>query len=109
MSSSLAQNIKQELLAMVRDRFSIELPEVAMEVPPRTELGDLAFPVAFDLAKRIKATSGEKRNLREIATSLAEGLKAISGVSRVEVAGAGYLNIFFDRASVFHQLVTSEV
>lgn len=109
MPSSLAQNIKQSLLTIVRDKFNIELPEIAMEVPPRTELGDLAFPIAFELAKRIKAAIGVKRNPREIATILAEGLNAIAGVSRVEVAGAGYLNVFFDRASIFNQLVTEKV
>ena len=31
----------------------------------RTELGDLAFPVAFELAKRIKQATGEKRERTE--------------------------------------------
>jgi arginyl-tRNA synthetase len=105
MPSSLAQDIKQRLLALVRENFAVELDDLAAEVPPRTELGDLAFPVAFDLAKRIKAATGEKRNPRELATKLAEGLRAINGVARIEVAGAGYLNVFFDRASLFAQLV----
>lgn len=106
MSSSLAAEIKQRLLALVSDHFNLTLDDVASEVPPRTELGDLAFPVAFELAKRIKAATGEKKNPREIAAKLAAGLSSISGVAKVEIAGAGYLNVFFDRAQLFTQLVS---
>ncbi len=105
MSSSLTAEIKQRMIALVRENFSLSFDDLVVEVPPKTELGDLAFPVAFDLAKRIKAATGEKKNPRELATKLAEGLTAIPGVARVEVAGAGYLNVFFDRTQIFTQLV----
>src|SRR5581483_6044366 len=45
---------------------------------------------------------------REIAAKLAEGLSSIPGVARVEIAGAGYLNVFFDRAQMFTQLVNEQ-
>lgn len=105
MSSSLTAEIKQRLIALSRDNFNIVPGEIVSEIPPRTELGDLAFPIAFDLAKRIKAATGEKKNPRELATKLAEGLTAMPGVARVEVAGAGYLNVFLDRDKIFAQLV----
>src|SRR5215212_5890690 len=108
MSSSLTNEIKGLLIALVRDNFNLELDDVVSEIPPKTELGELAFPLAFDLAKRIKAATGEKKNPREIATKLAEGLKAVPGVARVEIAGAGYLNIFFDRAKIFFQLANPQ-
>src|SRR5581483_6502064 len=108
MSSSLAAQIRQRLLALVGENFNLQLDDAAAEVPPRTELGDLAFPVAFELAKRIKAATGEKKNPREIAAKLAEGLSSIPGVARVEIAGAGYLNVFFDRAQMFTQLVNEQ-
>src|SRR5262245_21629700 len=108
MSSSLTADIKQRLVAIARDQFNIDPGEIASEIPPRTELGDLAFPIAFDLAKRIKAATGEKKNPRELATRLAEGLTAMSGVARVEVAGAGYLNVFLDRAQIFAQLTNPQ-
>ncbi|MDT4955910.1 MAG: arginyl-tRNA synthetase [Acidobacteriota bacterium] len=80
--------------------FDITLDQIAAEVPPRTELGDVAFPVAFELAKRIKQATGEKRAPRAIAEQLANALQATEGVARVQVAGAGYLNVFFDRANL---------
>jgi arginyl-tRNA synthetase len=105
MASSLTNEIKTRLIELVRDNFSLELDDIVSEIPPKTELGDLAFPLAFDLAKRIKASTGEKKNPREIAAKLAEELKTIPGVARVEIAGPGYLNIFFNRAETFAQLV----
>lgn len=78
--------------------FDIDLPEIQVEVPPRTDLGDLAFPVAFELAKRLKASTGQKHNPRDIANRLAEEMRSTEGVVRVDVAGAGYLNIYLDRA-----------
>ena len=106
MSSSLGVEIKQHLLAFIRESFAVELDDIAVEVPPKTELGDLAFPIAFELAKRLKAAKGEKKNPRELAMKLAEGLQSLPGVARAEVAGAGYLNVFFDRVQVFTTMVS---
>src|ERR1044071_234650 len=95
-------DIQKLLLNKVRataaEKFAVELDQIAVEVPPKTDLGDLAFPIAFELAKRIKQATGEKKNPREIAESLRKELESLPAVGKVEVAGAGYLNIFFDRA-----------
>lgn len=101
-------DLQNELREVVRDAarelFQIELDQFTAEVPPRTELGDLAFPVSFELAKRIKQATGEKRNPRDIANALRERLEAHAYVSRVDVAGAGYVNVFFDRARLLGEL-----
>jgi len=96
----LQQSLRERVRAAANARFGVELEHVASEVPPRTELGDLAFPVAFELAKRIKQATGEKRNPRAIAEELKEELETAEEVERVEVAGAGYLNLFYDRARI---------
>ncbi len=93
----LQTKLKAALRDAAKELFEIELEQIAAEVPPRTELGDLAFPVAFDLAKQIKQKTGEKRAPRSIAETLKPKLEAIEEVSRAEVAGAGYLNAYFDR------------
>ena len=80
--------------------FGVELEQVNAETPPRAELGDLAFPVSFELAKLIKQGTGVKLAPRAIAEQLKERLETTEEVARVEVAGAGYLNIFFDRAKL---------
>src|SRR5205823_13841579 len=83
--------------------FDVELDQIAVEVPPRTELGDLAFPIAFELAKQLKQKTGEKKNPRAIAEAIKSKLEAFDVVNRAEVAGAGYLNVFFDRARLLNE------
>ncbi|HEV7701372.1 MAG TPA: arginine--tRNA ligase [Pyrinomonadaceae bacterium] len=78
--------------------FGVEVESIVAETPPKTELGDVAFPVAFELAKLIKQQTGEKQNPRAIAETLKAKLEAFPFVERVEIAGPGYLNVFFDRA-----------
>jgi arginyl-tRNA synthetase len=96
--TQLKNKLKESIRAAARASFGIEPQQLVSEVPPRTELGDLAFPAAFELAKLIKQQSGEKQPPRAIAEALKSELEAMDEVARVEVAGAGYLNIFFDRA-----------
>src|SRR5437762_1195485 len=104
--------IQQLLLEKVRstaaEKFAVELDQIAVEVPPRTELGDLAFPIAFELAKRIKQSTGEKRNPRDIAETLRKELETVPSIGKVEVAGAGYLNVFFDRAQFLAENASSD-
>jgi arginyl-tRNA synthetase len=71
---------------------SHELPPLALEYPPKRELGDLATPAAFELARRLRKAP------RAIAQEIAAALGPIDGVSRVEAAANGYLNVYLDRA-----------
>ena len=104
----LQTRLRETILQEARTQFGVDLDQVAGEVPPRTELGDLAFPVAFELAKKIKQKTGEKRAPRTIAEALKPALEGIDEVARIEVAGAGYLNFFFDRGRVMSELVASQ-
>ncbi len=100
----LQNTIKATLREAACESFEIDFEQIAAEVPPRTELGDLAFPIAFELAKQIKQRTGEKRAPRAIADVLKSRLETIEFIERVEVAGAGYLNVFFDRAKLLDRL-----
>ncbi len=105
----LQNRIKSTIGDAAREAFQIDLDQLAAEVPPRTELGDLAFPVAFELAKQLKQKTGEKRPPRTIAEALKPKLESIEFVQQVEVAGAGYLNVFFDRAKLLSALTAKSV
>src|ERR1043166_174768 len=104
----LQEQLKSRLRDTARGLFDVEPAQIAAEVPPRTDLGDLAFPIAFELAKQIKQKTGEKKNPRAIAEAIKSKLEAFEVINRVEVAGAGYLNIFFDRAKLLTQLGATE-
>src|ERR1043165_4640611 len=96
--TELQQKLRERIRVAARETFGVELQQVNAETPPRAELGDLAFPVSFELAKLIKQATGEKQNPRAIAEKLKSQLEDIEEVSRVEIAGAGYINVFYDRA-----------
>src|SRR5262249_45329351 len=65
--------------------------DMALEAPPRRALGDIAVPIAFALARRLKKAP------RVIAQELAAALGTIEGIGRIEAAPNGYLNFFLDR------------
>ncbi len=94
----LRETVRQAVKTLVEQQFGVVLPDVAVEFPPNVTMGDLATPVAFEVAKRRKAMTGEKHAPRDIAQKLAEGLRmALPDFERIEVAGAGYVNLFLNR------------
>ena len=68
------------------------LASIPVEMPPRRALGDLAVPLAFELARRLRKAP------RAIAQEIAGALGTIDGVARIEAAPNGYVNFFLDRA-----------
>ncbi len=100
MSETLVDIIKNKLRQSIKDTFGLDVATITAEIPPRTELGDLAFPVCFELAKQIKAATGQKTNPRQLAEKLLPAAREFDArIARVEIAGAGYLNFFYDRAA----------
>ena len=87
---TLLKRLRETLAGHIREKYGVEL-SVVLERPPKLEMGEAASPVCFELAKRLKKAP------RQIAQEIANSLPKIEGIARVEVAGAGYLNAFFDR------------
>src|SRR3954468_679626 len=96
--TEISQALRQTVRAAANEKFGVELDQIVVEVPPKPEFGDLAFPAGFELAKKLKQATGEKKNPRELAEQIRTSLENVEFVDRVEIAGAGYLNVFFDRA-----------
>jgi arginyl-tRNA synthetase len=101
--------LKDNVRRAAVQRWGIELESLSAEAPKRPDLGDVAFPVAFELAKMIKQGAGIKLAPRSIAEEIKPLLEGTEGVSRVEVAGAGYINIFFDRARLLTEFTTVDL
>jgi len=91
---TLLKRLRETLAGHIREIYGVELL-VVLERPPKLEMGDAASPVCFELAKRLKKAP------RQIAQEIATSLEKVEGIGRVEVAGSGYLNAFFDRAWFF--------
>jgi arginyl-tRNA synthetase len=103
---NLQQQLKERIRTAALEVFSVEVQQPTADTPPKPELGDLAFPVSFELAKLVKQATGEKVAPRAIAEKLKSELESVPEVSRVEIAGAGYINVFFDRAKLLHLFTT---
>jgi arginyl-tRNA synthetase len=97
----LTSRIKESLGQALNLPDASQLPDIAIETPPNLSLGEVALPLAFTLAKQLR------RAPRAIAQELVPQLQLIPMVSRVEVAGAGYLNLYLNRTSWTVQLLQS--
>jgi arginyl-tRNA synthetase len=100
MYRTLQQQLQARIQAILLKKYDVALAQLVVEQPPQIAMGELALPVAFELAKRLRKAP------RAIANELAAELSAssIDGVASVEVAGAGYLNIKLDRAAAVRQI-----
>ena len=96
MYKTVEDRIRKALRSHIRERYKTDVP-IVTERPPKLSMGEVASPVCFELAKRLKKPP------RALAQEIANSLKPIPGVARVEVAGGGYLNAFFDRATFFRE------
>ncbi len=101
MISALTSEVEKTLIRQIEARYKVRYDSLTFGTPPKIELGELALPVAFELARKIK------RPPREIAQELAGDARQIPGIGSVDVAGGGYLNFHVDRAAFILQLAES--
>lgn len=94
------KELKERILARLSAEFPLTAAELELTPTPDQKLGDLALSIAFPLAKKLKTSP------RAIAARAAELLSGIEGLSRVEVAGAGYINLHLDREKFFRKKLT---
>jgi len=89
----LHARLKDALRAVIRAQYGVEPPEIVLNQTPKVELGELASPVAFELARPLKKAP------RATAEELIAKLGKVDGIERMQVAGAGYINFYIDRAA----------
>ena len=90
------QGVRTRLVDTVHRLYQIApddpaLANIPVAVPPRRAFGDLAVPVAFELARRLRKAP------RVIAQEIVAALGEIEGISRIEATPNGYVNFFLDR------------
>jgi arginyl-tRNA synthetase len=89
---TLTNRLREALARHVQEKYGVEVA-IVLERPPKIEMGEAASPVCFELAKRLK------KSPRQIAQEIANEFSKLDGIAKLEVAGGGYLNAFFDRAA----------
>ncbi|MBS1851203.1 MAG: arginine--tRNA ligase [Acidobacteria bacterium] len=90
----LERRLAQAIRSFLQRTYEVELPKIVIEQPPKVELGEYALPLAFELAKRLRKAP------RKIAEEIVAGIGPIEGFSKLELAGAGYINARVDRAAL---------
>jgi arginyl-tRNA synthetase len=78
----LAQHIRKFL----REKYQVELQNIAIDGPPKVEMGEFAMPFSFELAKQLRKAP------RKIAEEVVAEMPLPQGFEEFEVAGAGYIN-----------------
>ena len=90
----LEHRLAQHVSDFLKRVYSLELPKIVIEQPPKVELGEYALPLAFELAKKLRKAP------RKIAEEIVNGIGAIEGFEKLELAGAGYINARVNRAAM---------
>jgi arginyl-tRNA synthetase len=98
----LFADLRQRIAEAVREATGSDLAQVPVEFPPDPSFGDLATPVALGLARTLR------RAPRQIAQDIAERVERLPGVSSVEIAGPGFVNIRVDRTAALGRLLGDE-
>ncbi|MGH9498715.1 MAG: arginine--tRNA ligase [Terriglobales bacterium] len=100
------RHLERRLADHIRDfihrTYALDLPRIVIEQPPRIELGEYALPLAFDLAKKLRKAP------RKIAEEIVSGVGVIEGIEKLELAGAGYINVRIRRDQFAAALVAGE-
>jgi arginyl-tRNA synthetase len=99
MLPGLRNALESAIVDACRKTFATDPPRIVLEIPPKVELGDLACPVAFELAKVLR------RPPRKIAEELSGALALPPVVVKRTVEGGGYLNFFVDRPRVLRAML----
>ena len=108
MYRTIQQNLVATMEAILTGSYGLPPQPIAIEQPPSIAMGELATPVAFELAKRLRKAprliAGEL--VGHLSASIAAG--RLPGIASVEAAGAGYLNLRLDRAFVLRAMARDE-
>ena len=92
MFHSIEKQVSRAFRAHIQARYGVDLA-VVVEQPKQSDLGEMAVPAAFQLAKQLRQAP------KKIAAELVDDIGPIEGVARTEVAGNGYINIRLDRGA----------
>ena len=97
----LEDDFKEALQLAASEALGTAPETVPITYPPKPELGDIASPLCFDLARVARKAP------RQIAEAIAERFQPRGGIAHIEVAGGGYINGFFDRAGLLRETLRS--
>jgi arginyl-tRNA synthetase len=88
----LEKRLGCSLRAALKEKYALDVANIPLETPPDLHMGEIATPIALQLARTLRKAP------KIIAQEIVAALGSVEGFARFEVAGAGYINAFLDRA-----------
>ena len=98
----LEKRLADRLRAVLKEKYALDDVNIPMETPPDLHLGEIATPIALQLARTLRKAP------KIIAQEILSGLGQVKGFARFEVAGAGYINAFLDRAEAAQMVARAD-
>jgi arginyl-tRNA synthetase len=99
-------DLKNRLEARIREvleaKYELSIENIPLETPPDLKFGELATPVAFELARKLRKAP------KVIAQEIVSALGSVEGFVSFDVAGTGYINARLDRAAAVRMSVSDE-
>ncbi len=99
------QDIEKRIAAAAEralaERFNLNM-QVSLEQPKQTSFGELAIPVAFQLARELKKPP------KWIAEELVGAMGHVPGVKAFDIAGNGFVNVRLDRGQYAQSLLQAK-
>ena len=95
--NKIEQNLVDTIKAVVKEKFDVDTDEgmVMIEIPKDNANGDYSTNIAMRLTKLLR------RNPREIATAIKEGLEArLDNAEKIEIAGPGFINFWIAKTEI---------
>jgi arginyl-tRNA synthetase len=89
----LQNRLGEAIRLALKANYNLDFANAPIEIPPDLRFGELATPVAFELARKLRKAP------KIIAQEIVTALGTVEGFAGFEVAGAGYINARLDRAA----------
>jgi arginyl-tRNA synthetase len=87
----LQKRLETRLREALKAKYDLSLENIPIETPPELKFGELATPVALQLARTLRNAP------KVIAQEIVGALGPLAGFASFEIAGAGYINARLDR------------
>ena len=97
---TLQKRLAARIRGVLEVQYGLQLETIPLELPPDLRFGELATPIAFELARKLRKAP------KVIAQEMVTGLGAVEGFAGFEVAGAGYINARFNRVTTVRAIAS---
>ncbi len=100
---ALQKRLTGRIRTALEAKYGLQLNNIPLEIPPDLSLGEMATPIAFELARKLRKAP------KMIAQEIVAGIGQVEGFAGFEVAGAGYINARLNRAAAVRLTMESAV